>query len=160
MSPARRRVLGSRYYKRVPTRGATSQTIARAAIAVLLSATLVADQSAPASPPAAIAGYAAAWAVPVETSGPFLLAVGQHSVFVAHETAIAAYAKADGKLVWQHPRAGVTQLSASSSADAPLAAVSGTELVALDPGTGDVRWTAALAGPGERTYLAAFQAEG
>jgi outer membrane protein assembly factor BamB len=172
----------------VPTRGATSQTITRAAIAVLLSATLVADQSAPAAPPPAVPGYAEAWRVPLETGGPFSLAVDQTAVFVANEYScarylvirvfvwqaamsplqcgeseqdgIAAYAKADGKLLWKHPRAGVTQLLASSAAHAPLAAVSTTDLIALDPGTGDVRWTTTLAGPADRTYLAAFQGGG
>lgn len=137
-----------------------SRTITRAAVAVVLSATLAADQSAPAAPPPATPGYSEAWAVPVETNGPFSLAVGPHAVFVAHETGIAAYAKADGKLIWTHPRSGLTQLVASSVADAPLVCAGASDLVALDSGTGDVRWTAALAGPANRTYLAAFQGRG
>ena len=32
--------------------------------------------------------------------------------------------------------------------------------IALDPGTGDPRWTATLTGPADRTYLAAFQGGG
>lgn len=165
-----------------------SQMMRRAAIAVLLSATLAADQSAPAAPPPAVPGYAEAWAVPVESSGPFMLAIGQRAVFVANESSCAryvvarmfawptaisplrcgesgpdgimAYAKTDGKLLWTHPRAGVTQLLASSSADAPLAVVSGSDLIAIDAGTGAVRWTARLAGPAARTYLAPFQGGG
>jgi outer membrane protein assembly factor BamB len=137
-----------------------SQTITRAAIAVVLSTTLVADQSAPAAPPPAVPGYAEAWAVPVENSGPFSLSVGQNAVFVAQEDGIAAYAKADGKSLWAHARPGITQLLASAVADAPLACVGASDLVALDPATGDVRWTAQLAGPANRTYLAPFQGGG
>jgi outer membrane protein assembly factor BamB len=133
-----------------------SQTITRAAIAVVLSATLAADQSAPAAQPPATPGYSEAWAVPVETTGPFSLAAGQHGVFVAHESGIAAYAKADGKLLWTHPRSGITQLFASSVAGAPLVCAGASDLVALDSRTGDVRWTAALAAPADRTYLGAF----
>lgn len=137
-----------------------SQTITRAAIAVVLSATLAADQSAPAAPPPAVPGYVEAWAVPVENSGPFSLAVGQNAVFVAQEDGIGAYAKADGKSLWTHARPGVTQLLASALADAPLACVGASELVALDPATGDVRWTAPLTGAANRTYLAPFQGGG
>jgi len=134
-----------------------SQTTTRAAIALVLSATLAANQSAPPAPPPAVPGYAEAWAVPVENNGPFALSVGQNAVFVAHEGGIGAYAKADGKSLWTHTRSGISQLLASALADEPLACVGASDLVALDPATGDVRWTAALAGPADRTYLAAFQ---
>ena len=164
-----------------------SRTITRAAIALVLSATLAADQSAPPAPPPAVPGYAEAWAVPVENRGPFSLAVGQNAVFVANDfscvpylaarifvwpavispircgeaegNGIAAYGKVDGKPLWTQRR-GAMQLLASSSADAPLFAVSGGNLIAIDPGTGDVRWAATLPGPAHRTYLAVFQGGG
>jgi len=136
------------------------RTITRAAIAVVLSATLTADQSAAPAPPPASPGYAEAWAVPVETSGPFLLAIGHNAAFVAHADGIVAHAKDDGRILWTHPRAGITQLFASPLADAPLAAVAASGLVAFDPATGDVRWTSSLEAPGTGTYLAAFQGGG
>jgi outer membrane protein assembly factor BamB len=137
-----------------------SLTITRAAIALVLSATLAADQSAPASPAPSVPGYAEAWVVAVDNSVPFSLAVGQNAVFLAHETGVGAYAKADGKSLWTQARSGITQLLGSALGDAPLACVSGSDLVALDPATGDLRWTAKLAGPADRTYLSAFQGGG
>jgi outer membrane protein assembly factor BamB len=133
-----------------------SPKIARAGVVVLLSVTVAADQSAPATPPAAPA-YLQAWTVPIETTHPFSLAVGQSAVFLSHEAGIAAYTKPDGKPLWTQPRSGVTALLGSAVANAPLLCVNGSDLVALDPGTGDVRWTAALTGPPDRTYLAALR---
>lgn len=162
-----------------------SQTITRTAISFTLSAALAANQSAPAAPAPAVPGYGEAWAVPIENDGPFSLAVGPNAVFVARDDScarfvvlgvfiwqaalspipcgeaetggIAAHAKADGKRLWTRSKAAVTQVFAPSSAGAPLTAVSGPDLIALDPDTGDVKWTARLAGPANRTYIAAFQ---
>ena len=101
----------------------------------MLSATLVAQQSAPATPPTPppTPAYAEAWAVPVEISERLLLSVGQHAVFLAHADGIAAHAKADGKVLWNHPRAGITHLLASQSPETPVAAAAsypGTPTVA------------------------------
>src|SRR5262245_31338830 len=122
-------------------------SIARGVIAAMLSATLVAQQSAPAAPAAPVpaAAYAEAWVVPVEISGALLLAAGQRAVFLAHAEGIAAHAKTDGKLLWTHSRSGIKQLLASSSPDAPVAGVAANDVIALDPATGELRWTAALA---------------
>jgi outer membrane protein assembly factor BamB len=128
----------------------------------MLSATLFAQQSAPASPPAtaAASGYAEAWAVPIEGVVSLVIAVGQHAVFVAHEDGITAYAKSDGKSLWSRPHAGVTQLLASARPDALLAAAGTQGVVAFDPATGEVRWTATLTGPADKTYLATFHDDG
>ena len=135
----------------------------RAAIVMAaLPAFLTAQQSppaAPASPPPAAPVYTAAWTAPVEGAGSLRLAIGQHSVFLAHGGGITAYARTDGKTLWTREIAGVTGLVSASRADAPVVAVTATEVVALDPGTSQERFRAAVAEEAAPTLIAFIEGD-
>ena len=120
----------------------------------MLSATLVARQSRAGRAPVARPGGAArttprpgrstglrATSAPLRRSP----SASPYTVFVAQSetTASPRYAKADGKPLWTHRRAPVSRSSwRPRSPMRRWPASSATDLVALDPGTGDVRWTA------------------